>query len=507
MTNIQNIIKKAYSEVQQSDQAPNKESSNSSNAASLDNMLQFERNFNSLFPTIVWFLEHDPFTNIAMNLDVNFWKVKQDNLISSEETDTDILNSIKQKDGNTFQNSEIHLLFYEKIAKSELSSNELLLTMEHPPKISSMSDCLLKNINQSNLDNLAYEVEIQLISGDFTAQFVSVEQYEQLMFVLGQKQQNAPGRSCKEVLTLFNEFPTNTTHNFKDMLHRLQFPYIYDDKKNLPENRRDFQDFFSCLTNIRCAVVEGGHRCKAASRTLLGYQMGNSIPLARFEIDIPDNSTLFKNNSTQVYYCHDDERKLDGAVLKYLQGISKSIGEHKKLIVPPTWHTFFDQVLVDIKDHEELQKALFPTEAEFFDEEVHYRSINHKMVRSNLIKKYLHQILTKAIFKYSPCKELLDGFEGKHKPTYQDWEKDTNKWLSLSAEPFQNVSKYCFQQFNIEVPPAHEFISADTINRNRPIYFIPSGFCKSANKPQEIQDVEQSQSTCHLCISLHIVYK
>ncbi len=101
-----------------------------------------------------------------------------------------------------------------------------------------------------------------------TAQFVSPEEYGQLLFVLGQVPQNAPWQSCKDVLTLFNDFPTNTVHNFKDMLHRLQFPYVYDNNKTLAQNRRDFQDFFSCLTNIRCAVVEGGHCCEAASRTL-----------------------------------------------------------------------------------------------------------------------------------------------------------------------------------------------------------------------------------------------
>ena len=111
-------------------------------------------------------------------------------------------------------------------------------------------------------------MELQVVLRDYTAQFVSLEKYQQLLFVLGQKPQNKTGQSSKEVLTLFNDFPTNTEHNFKAMLDWLQFPYVYDVKKSLAENRRDFQDFFSCLTPIRCAVVEGGHRIEAASRVL-----------------------------------------------------------------------------------------------------------------------------------------------------------------------------------------------------------------------------------------------
>src|SRR5688572_26666170 len=138
--------------------------------------------------------------------------------------------------------------------------------------MSLLSHCKLKHIKKSTLDSRAYRMELQLVSHDYTAGFVSHEQYEQLLFVLGQVPQNAPGRSCKEILTLFNDFPTNTMHNFKDMLHWLEFPYVYDNKKTLAQNRWDFQDFFSCLTHIRCAVVEEGHRCEDASRTLQGYE-------------------------------------------------------------------------------------------------------------------------------------------------------------------------------------------------------------------------------------------
>src|SRR5687768_15332917 len=86
--------------------------------------------------------------------------------------------------------------------------------------------------------------------------------------------------------------------------------------KNLAENRHDFKDFFSCLTNIRCAVVEGGHHCEAVSQTLEGYLLGNFIPLQQTGTNVPQNSTLFRPIQTQVYYCQDENRKLDGTVLE-----------------------------------------------------------------------------------------------------------------------------------------------------------------------------------------------
>src|SRR5687768_12638740 len=183
-------------------------------------------------------------------------------------------------------------------------------------------------------------MELQLVLRDFTAQFVSLEQYQQLMFILGQPLHNAHGISCKEVLTLFQNFPTHTEDNFKDKLHQLQFPYVYNEDKTLAENRRKFQDFFSCLTNIGCAVVEGGHRCEAASRTLQGYLLEDSIPLKQTHIDVPKNNTLYKPIQTQMYYCQDDNKKLDGAVLKYLQKISAKISEQKVLIIHNSWDTF-----------------------------------------------------------------------------------------------------------------------------------------------------------------------
>src|SRR5687767_1910440 len=150
------------------------------------------------------------------------------------------------------------------------------------------------------------------------------------------------------------------------MIHRLEFPYVNDDQKTLAENRRAFKDFFSCLTNIRCAIVEGGHRCEAACRTLQGYVLGDPIPLQQKGINITSNSTLFKPVTTQVYFCQDKNKKLDGSVLEYLCGISGKVAFQKNLIVQTTWHNFFDRIIADINDHKELQKALYETEAEYF---------------------------------------------------------------------------------------------------------------------------------------------
>ena len=62
-------------------------------------------------------------------------------------------------------------------------------------------------------------------------------------------------------------------------------------------------------------------------------------------------------------------------------------------------------------------------------------------VRSNVIKKYLHQILTNAIFAYTPCKELLNIFDTQEeKPKKEKWAGGSNMFLSLSADPFHQVS-------------------------------------------------------------------
>ena len=52
-----------------------------------------------------------------MHLDTNFWKVKQENFRAAVGTDTDIQEAILKENGDTFKNTPIHLIFYEKINK------------------------------------------------------------------------------------------------------------------------------------------------------------------------------------------------------------------------------------------------------------------------------------------------------------------------------------------------------------------------------------------------------
>src|SRR5687767_1395997 len=109
------------------------------------------------------------------------------------------------------------------------------------------------------------------------------------------------------------------------MIHRLEFPYVNDDLKTLAENRRDFKDFFSYLTNIRCAIVEGGHRCEAACRMLQGYLIGDDMPLEYHPVNIEPDSTLFRPTGIIVYHCQDVGVKLDNHVFMELKGKSQKV--------------------------------------------------------------------------------------------------------------------------------------------------------------------------------------
>ena len=289
-----------------------------------------------------------------------------------------------------------------------------------------------------------------MVASDVTAQFVSLEQYEQLMYVLGQKPRSATKCSGQEVLTLLNNFPTNTPDNFKEMLHRLQLPFKYNEKKNLAVNRSYFRDFFSYLTNIRCAVVEGQHRCELAARILQGYKLGECIPLRNNDTDcsIPEKSTLFKQIQVVLYYCQNDEKMLDNTVVKYLKAISEKIANQKRLIVDVTWHNFFCEVIYDISQDIDLCSSLFATENNFFLEQVKYRDTKSLNVKSNKIKACLHQILTHAIFYYSLFKELTTDNVEEHSPKMEDWAGDSNSWLYKSAELYQVVGKFWSKLFN-----------------------------------------------------------
>ena len=139
---------------------------------------------------------------------------------------------IKENDGTTFQNSPIHLMFYEKISQEDYIKKNPDLSFDSSPKLSSMTWCKVQKTKPAIFDDLVYNLELKMLASDVTAQFVSLEQYEQLLYVLGQKPSSATECSGQEVLTLLNEFPTNTPDNFKEMLHHLQLPFKYNEKKN-----------------------------------------------------------------------------------------------------------------------------------------------------------------------------------------------------------------------------------------------------------------------------------
>ena len=281
-----------------------------------------------------------------------------------------------------------------------------------------MSYCTLKTDSSSKLPKLAFELDLQLVLRGVTAQFVSKDQYKQLLFILGMKPNSSTGsqQTYMEVLELFKEINTNSSDSFQDMLGALEFPFVYNKKKSIAQNRRDFKDFFSYLTNIRCAIVEGSHRCEAACRMLQGYLLGEELPLEYCAIHIPPTSTLFKLMGIQVYHCQDAHPKLNNNVLKELQGKSQKVAEQKELVVQETWHNFFSKVYDDIVNDIELKQVLYKTQEDFYLEDVNYDNISKLDVQSNQIKMCLHKILTKAIFEYCPCKDLLNLIRKGKKP-------------------------------------------------------------------------------------------
>jgi hypothetical protein len=226
---IQSKIKDAYSSAQH-ELMQQKEKSEVSNSNSKANNLQIDKNFYSLLLTVVWFLEHDSYTNVTMNLDINFCKVFQENYELKSTGGKTMAEGIKEEDSTTFQNSPIHLMFYEKISQEDNKKNNSGFIFNSSPELSSMTWCKVQKTKPARFDDLVYNLELKMVASDVTAQFVSLEQYEQLLYVLGQKPRSATKCSGQEVLTLLNKFPTNTPDNFKEMLHCLQLPFKYNEK-------------------------------------------------------------------------------------------------------------------------------------------------------------------------------------------------------------------------------------------------------------------------------------
>jgi hypothetical protein len=196
------------------------------------------------------------------------------------------------------------------------------------------------------------------------------------------------------------------------------------------------------LTSIQCAVVEGGHRCEAACQVLQGYHLGDHIPLEQKGVNVPPESTLFQESPTAVYYYQDKDKQLDRTVLDELKAIIEKIAQQKTLVVHITWHDFFKQVTDEMSKHLGLDMLLYDKAEEFYAEYATYRQYASKELPSNKCKKYIHEILTNALFTCSPSKELILALPERYKPSRAKWAGTKNKGLSLSAEPYQHVSKY-----------------------------------------------------------------
>ena len=111
---------------------------------------------------------------------------------------------------------------------------------------------------------------------------------------------------------------------------------------------------------------------------------------------------------------------LNNAARKELKRMSQKISEQKKFIVKDTWAQWMTTVLDQIIAHEELQKVIYQHQKDFYLEDVYHRFVSYDTVPSNQIKKYLHEILTNAIFEYNPCKELILSSK-KNKQRTMEW--------------------------------------------------------------------------------------
>jgi hypothetical protein len=181
---------------------------------------------------MVLFIEQEPFSNVQLNLDVNFWHIHQENY--NNVAGSNFREEIFKENGTTFQNSSIHLFFYEKIHLAE----QLVPSLDATTELTSMSYCRFKKDSTLNLPNEAFDKDLILIMEGIDVQFVTQEQYEILLFILGWKVNlsNGEQQTFMEVLTLFNNFHTATEDNFQAMLDQLQFQFEYDTNKTLAQN-------------------------------------------------------------------------------------------------------------------------------------------------------------------------------------------------------------------------------------------------------------------------------
>lgn len=205
-----------------------------------------QKPFYSILPAVNLFIEQEPVSGLAMNLDVNYRHVSQDNYFKKENTKKTMQDMIFTANGDLFQNSPIDLLFYEKI----ISSNTTV-SSDDPSEVSSMSYCKLstdefKLCTMDNIDDDAYNLDLLVSMKNLSAKYVTNEEYKQLLFILGLKDFTAEViyQDYSLVLSFLNLFHTSSKENFKEMLTQLQIPFYCNDLLTLAELQHEFKDFF-----------------------------------------------------------------------------------------------------------------------------------------------------------------------------------------------------------------------------------------------------------------------
>ena len=170
---IQRIIKEACEEVYSDPELTrllNDSSSNKTKQIHLEEIgdIFFIKKIESLLSTINLFIDQDSKFNALMNLNVNFRRVRQENFTEKEEKN--FKSAIFQEGGTSFQNSPIHLMFYEKL---DIFGKDLLPTDEkfEELELSSMSYCRLRKDFASKLSETAVDTEIRLVQQGVSACF------------------------------------------------------------------------------------------------------------------------------------------------------------------------------------------------------------------------------------------------------------------------------------------------------------------------------------------------
>ena len=94
-----------------------------------------------------------------MNLNVNFRRVRQENFTDPKRENFN--SALSEANGKTFQNSPIHLMFYEKnILLDKLVPDEM---DNEDVQLSSMSWCRLRPDYASKFQEIAQNQEIKLV--------------------------------------------------------------------------------------------------------------------------------------------------------------------------------------------------------------------------------------------------------------------------------------------------------------------------------------------------------